>query len=563
LVKHQQGIAAGRPPKPRQDGEYFWHPDAKHGARRIALRVYNSGRCMWLVKYRKDGVGRERTFVIGNAAVLNVSAAEAAATKVVAEAARGKDPQQERQEARLAASLNVRDLCNRYFEAMQDNPTQLKPRTLYNYRSFARNHLGPLATMQADKVTRRDVAVRLNDIAREISPNSAAHFQSMLSSSYKWGLDPARSLVSDNPCAGIDRPEILKEEAVPLTMDELGMIWRACEAMEKSEPRYKGNAWGGGKPVQANSTRADDSLMTLPEAARQSGLHKSILHRAIKDGLLKTKFLRDMPGVPSRRGRGRHRNVYMVSGAELRRFTEGRLGLMRSPEREYSIVVRLQMLLGARYSLIGGLRWSEIERDGDGLLLRIKPFTVDGLPRTGLKAKGVRGKPLLIYLPEIATNLIKKVEKRPGCDLLFGTGRTELTAGAQQAPGLIENARYKEELDAIIKANEGRPILKPYRDPKTRIMGEKPWHLHLLRHTAISHWLSIGEDWRLIASVTGHLSKEAKEVPDMLKPKGAYNHAQYQNPQRNMLEEWAQEISDAARGITRDKSNVVRGAFGK
>jgi hypothetical protein len=91
LVKLQQAVAEGRLDKvkelrlvmaaqrasvgqgPLEDGEFYWHPKF-----RLALRVYNSGRAIWICKYRNKR-GFERTHGIGNATVLNTTMAENAA----------------------------------------------------------------------------------------------------------------------------------------------------------------------------------------------------------------------------------------------------------------------------------------------------------------------------------------------------------------------------------------------------------------------------------------------------------------------------------------------------
>src|SRR5262249_62010717 len=90
-------IAAGHPPTPASDGEFYWHPKM-----RLALRLYNSGNAIWIVKYRNKR-GLERSHKIGNAAVLNLTFAEDAAKKVLAKVALGEDPAGGRQEQRARA----------------------------------------------------------------------------------------------------------------------------------------------------------------------------------------------------------------------------------------------------------------------------------------------------------------------------------------------------------------------------------------------------------------------------------------------------------------------------
>jgi integrase len=127
---------------------------------------------------------------------------------------------------------------------------------------------------------------------------------------------------------------------------------------------------------------------------------------------------------------------------------------MRSPQFEYSIVIRLLILLGGRYSEMGGLRWSELEKLDAGIL-HIKTKTAEGHRR--IKSKHGKKKDLTIYLPQVAIDLIKSVPETPGRDCLFGNGRTELTSTGK-TPGLLQPSLIKEQLDELIAQIDGAPL---------------------------------------------------------------------------------------------------------
>lgn len=528
LVKMQQAIADGRPPTPASDGEFYWHPKM-----RLALRLYHSGRGIWLVKYRNER-GFEKTWKIGSAAVLNTTAAEDAARKVLGKVYHGADPQSERQELRVRPKLTLRAMCELYFEEMASSP-RLSPRTLYNYRSFARNHLGALANMQLDEVTRRDVSTRISEIAKEASPHVARHFRSMLSSVCQSALVHGR--IDDNPVVGTWQPEaVASSKPDALTLAELGAIWRACETLAAVQPRYKGNVWGAAKPNTI--VASDDALLTLSQAARQSGLDTSIFHRAVYAGEIKVIWRRDAPDNPDQIRQGFHRRTYLITGAELRRFAASRSTQMRSPQADYAAIVRLLILLGCRYSEIAGLRWNELDLDKG--VLRIPTVAADGQRR--IKSKRGKPKDLTLYLPQLAVDILRSIERKPG-DFLFGNGRTTLTMGAHTS-GMTQNARYKEELDRVIAANEGKPI--------------RSWKLHWLRHSFTTHLNEMEIDPRIIEAITNHLGKE--QVSAMA---SRYTHTKYPDQQRRVLEAWAQRVRNAADRIETEADNVVRGSFGK
>jgi integrase len=565
LVTMQLAIAAGHPPTPASDGEFYWHPKM-----RLGLRLYNSGNAIWIVKYR-NARGLERSHKIGNAAVLNLTFAEDAAKKVLGKVALGEDPAGDRQKQRARPRLTVRAMCFRYIDEMSRSKA-MSPGTVYSYRGYARNQLGALANLQADELSRADISNRMREIIDEPpgkrgkpggGPNVAHHLRSMLGTVYKMAMKDG--LIDENPVEGTRRPEVaIKTPGQALTIDELGAIWRACETMaETSAARFKGNVRGGEKPTPANSIRADTVLMTRAEAARQSGLSKQIIWDAIKTGKIKTVWRRDMPDEhPIKIRQGYHRRTYLITAAEMRRFTEQRHGQMRSPHFEYSVIIRLLILTGARYSEMGGLRWSEI-LDLHAGVIHIKTFARDG--RRRLKSRGGKPKDLELYLPQLAVDILKTVEKRPGCDTLFGNverrsaapraKRHRLESVEQRAQeavpllgrsGLIQNAGFKKELDQTIAAS-GDTV--------------RPWRIHWLRHSFSTRLdEDMGVDLRIIRAITNHLSQKQRDrmwggedEPGMHR---RYTHSKYPVQQRRVLTAWAQRIRNAADRVEVPAANV-------
>jgi integrase len=548
LVELQQAIAAGHPPALTKPEEWYWHERM-----RLAIRLYKSGSAKWVVKYYNER-GLERSHTIGSPVVLTVSQAEDAAKKILGKVAHKEDPQGDRQKLRAKPKLTLRAMCLQYCDEMERSRKKAQ-RTVYNYRNNVKNHLGSLGNLQADEVTRADISNRIRGIENEPlgkrgSPgggaNTAHQVRSMLSTVYGMALKDG--IVDENPVIGSRRVEPAEVKTKPevLTLDELGAIWRACETMAKeSPPRLGGNPWGARRPTPASSIRADSALLTLSEAARQSGLDKSIFDHAIQDGIVKATLRRDLPNYeehPLKIKRGYTRRTYLISGAELRRFTESRDGQMRSPQFEYSAIIRLLILLGSRYSEIAGLRWDET--DPDNGIIHIKTVTEDGQRR--VKSRGGKKKDLILFLPQLAIDILRTVPERPGA-CLFGNNQRKISnRGAlgprsrQRVPwartGLLQSSDHKELLDQTILKN-GDTV--------------RPWKIHWLRHTFTTGLNAMKVEPRVIESITNHLSEEAKirlwggeSVPEM---SGHYNQAQYPIEQREVLTKWADKIHDAAK----------------
>ena len=90
IIRLQKAIAEGRAPKPPVDGTKCWQSEDK--GLRLHIRLYDSGRGIWFTNYDTPR-RRGRSWKIGNAANLNTTVAEKAATQIQARVALGADPQ--------------------------------------------------------------------------------------------------------------------------------------------------------------------------------------------------------------------------------------------------------------------------------------------------------------------------------------------------------------------------------------------------------------------------------------------------------------------------------------
>ncbi|MGC2081321.1 MAG: tyrosine-type recombinase/integrase, partial [Xanthobacteraceae bacterium] len=494
--------------------------------------------------------------------------------------------------AAAGLKLTVGGLCEEYLKENYSG-TAMSPLTLDNYRYHFKNHLGPLRGIPFDELgldkNRDKISTRVKQINEEFGRDAALQFSSGLSSVYKSAMDSYPGTIKYNPIRGTWRPKPLAHkydddaEHEFLLRTELAAIWRACETMAATaSTTYKGNAWGAVSPAAASSMRADSALLTTTEAERQSGLGSALLQRAIQAKELKACRVGDLPGKvklnvtqprtdfnipeiirerglsinkatvwdrikhrgmsleqaltsPLRQGKGQ-RDDFIIEAGELRRFAESRSLLMRSPQYEYSVIIRLLLLLGVRYSIIGGLCWSELGKFNSRdkfvpstpfNVMRIKPVLADGTRRRGMKAKHGKGVVLHRYLPPLAIELINTMKPQPGRDLIFGSG----------PHGMLTNDAFKKQLDGII-AKEA----KDFRE----------WNVHMLRHSFTTHVKELGCPANIMSAMLNHIELVGSRTT------GIYDHATYMDDQKKWMDPWTTRILNDAHGIKDDQTNVAK-----
>jgi integrase len=529
LVKLQQIIAEGRsdklvelrrsmaqrasgalPDRPLEDGEFYWHPKF-----RLALRVYNSGRGIWVCKYRNKR-GLERTHGIGSATVINTTMAENAAKLVLGKVAQGEDPQGERAELLARPKITVGKLCEQFFEEMRASP-KMSFRTVDGYANSAKRHLGALRDLQADELDAQAVVIRVREIAKHSTYN-ADQFRAMLASVYNWAKQVYPKTIVLNPVTGTWRPERKPTTGQALTIAELGAIWRACEMLEgMAEPMCRN---GHVMKHRHELDGPDDEPIGIRHAAELAGFDNKTLYKAARNGTLALRRVssRDVPKYDPSRPGAKPTNYTTVG--EINRYIDARA--MRSRRGDYCKVVRLAMLFGARFGEMAGLRWSEIG-DLNERKLHIKTVPDDApVGHRRIKSRGGKPKDLILYIPDAAAEIIQSVPKQGNRDLLFGSTAN----GAQQ------NGELKGELDDLIARNEGASF---------------KWKHHWLRHTFTTRLKEMGVQPYLIEAIVNHALKGEAST---------YTHTKYLELQKPVLEKWAQLIRDAANRVESDTSNV-------
>jgi len=189
-------------------------------------------------------------------------------------------------------------------------------------------------------------------------------------------------------------------------------------------------------------------------------------------------------------------NTFSNSGSRERVLSDQELAAvwLALPDNDYRHIVKLLALTGARREEIAGLRWSEVDLETRML----------DLP--GARTKNKR--PFVIPLSETAHDILARIPRRAGRDLIFGKG----------AGGFQGWTKSKKQLDA-------------------KLAGMAPWTLHDLRRTASTRMHELGVEPHIVEACLNHVSGHRAGVA------GTYNRAAYKSQKAAALDLWAHHIA--------------------
>jgi integrase len=166
----------------------------------------------------------------------------------------------------------------------------------------------------------------------------------------------------------------------------------------------------------------------------------------------------------------------------------------------YGKVIKLLILTGARRAEVGGMRWSEIDRERAAW----------SVPANRTK----NGRPLILPLQPLAMEIIESVPERVARDHLFGS---------RSADGLA-HWHAKADLDQRLGA------------------AVKPWRLHDIRRTVATRMADLGVQPHVIEAVLNHYSGHRSGVA------GIYNRSVYEREVRAALALWADHVRALVEG---------------
>ena len=186
----------------------------------FGLRARAGGSRTWIFRYR---IGhKQRVMTFGSAAAMTPQQARDCAVKLHAQVKLGLDPAAGKIESQTRAS-ELFEYAVRLFLTRQKE--RLKPRSYLETERHLIVHAQKLHPLQLAKIERRDIAIRLNEIAINSGPTAANRVRASLSALFTWAM--REGLVESNPVANTNKAVEGGSRTRVLTKDELGAIWRA------------------------------------------------------------------------------------------------------------------------------------------------------------------------------------------------------------------------------------------------------------------------------------------------------------------------------------------------
>lgn len=195
--------------------------------------VAKDGTVSWKVRYRSpSGTEKSETFYD------EPSAAEFAglvATLGPTRALAYIDERAKTEGQGRGQALTVDDLFEKWMEwkSRRNRHGELievrSERTLVDYRRMYRLRIKPrFGVTPANLVSQVDVQEWVDGLGAEVEPKTIADYHSLLHAFYAWGMQPARSLVINNPCLETRLPKRRKKRPKGLRPDEWLILHRAA-----------------------------------------------------------------------------------------------------------------------------------------------------------------------------------------------------------------------------------------------------------------------------------------------------------------------------------------------
>ena len=190
----------------------------------LYLVVQPSGTKSWAVRYRHNGATRK--FTLGSHPAIDLKAARALAGKALRAAAEGRDPGQEKAQARAASADTIDRAVAQFIE--RHCKRKNRPRTAQETERLLRLHVMPRWRGRAvSSITRRDVLDVLDRVVDAGAPIAANRVLAATRKLFNWLL--ARDIIATSPCAGVKPPTDERSRDRVLDDKELRAVWLAAE----------------------------------------------------------------------------------------------------------------------------------------------------------------------------------------------------------------------------------------------------------------------------------------------------------------------------------------------
>jgi integrase len=212
-------------PEGKQDA-IAWDPELPGFG--LRLRQASGGELRaWVYQYRFHG--RSRRFLIAKLDEISPAEALAQAKNLRAKVRLGQDPQQAREDRRRENEKKQNPhtmlaLTEMYLEGKKDEVRERSYTEFERYLTGA--YFETLHKVDIASITRRDVALCINAIAKNSGKPAASKARSSLSAFFRWAM--AQGLAEANPTVGTEAPKQPDARDHVLTSKEIALVWRAA-----------------------------------------------------------------------------------------------------------------------------------------------------------------------------------------------------------------------------------------------------------------------------------------------------------------------------------------------
>jgi len=190
----------------------------------LYLVVQPSGQKSWAVRYRHGG--RPRKFTVGAFPGIDLKSARDLGAKTLRAAAEGRDPGQEKVQARSSKADSVDSVLAQFIERHCKRSN--RPRTVQETERLLRLHVLPRwRGRMVHDITRRDVLDALDRVVDDGKPIAANRVLSAVRKFFNWCVE--RDIIPFSPCAGVKPPTAERSRDRVMSDSELKSIWHAAD----------------------------------------------------------------------------------------------------------------------------------------------------------------------------------------------------------------------------------------------------------------------------------------------------------------------------------------------
>jgi integrase len=166
---------------------------------------------------------KHRRITLGNVSKVTLDDAQRRAKSIFGKVADGKDPANEKAEARQAASHTLGAKIADYLEA---KAATMKARSYSETKRHLEVHWKPLQGLSLASIGRANVAAQVAVIAKESGPVAANRSRASLSAFFRWAI--GEGLCDHNPVAGTNKQKEAGPRERSLSDAEAAAVWLAA-----------------------------------------------------------------------------------------------------------------------------------------------------------------------------------------------------------------------------------------------------------------------------------------------------------------------------------------------